>query len=109
MKNYHDYHEFVIETIYHFKCSRCKGWWSHAVDTVYKQDQNKSCPHCGEEKKSRPTEWIRHEVDAERIYHFVCGECKNWWSHAVDKFPTSHMFCAHCGEKKPIAEKDIKG
>ena len=45
----------------------------------------------------------------EIIYHFVCGECQNWWSHAVDEYPTSHMFCTHCGEKKPIAEKDIRG
>ncbi|SVA28270.1 uncharacterized protein METZ01_LOCUS81124, partial [marine metagenome] len=23
-----------------------------------------------------------HTFSMEKIYHFVCGECKNWWSHA---------------------------
>ncbi|SVC33109.1 uncharacterized protein METZ01_LOCUS285963, partial [marine metagenome] len=23
-----------------------------------------------------------HTFSSEKIYHFVCGECKNWWSHA---------------------------
>lgn len=30
--------------------------------------------------------WMHsHEYTLEFIYHFVCGECKNWWSYATTK------------------------
>ena len=25
----------------------------------------------------------RHTWTSERIYHFTCGSCKNWWSYAL--------------------------
>ena len=44
----------------------------------------------------------------EKIYHFVCGECKNWWSHATDMVYRrgQNMSCPHCGEKRGIVKKD---
>jgi uncharacterized Zn ribbon protein len=41
-----------------------------------------------------------HEFTMEKIYHFVCGECKNWWSHATDMIYRrgQNMSCPHCGE-----------
>ena len=26
-----------------------------------------------------------HEYTWEFIYHFICGECRNWWSYATTK------------------------
>ena len=97
MKNYH---EFVIEIIYHFLCIKCSGWWSHAVDSVYRNNQNKSCPHCGEKRKNS-------KEDIEKIYHFNCGDCNNWWSHVTNKFELGGiMFCPHCGKRKKIIQTD---
>jgi DNA-directed RNA polymerase subunit RPC12/RpoP len=44
----------------------------------------------------------------EKIYHFVCGECKNWWSHATDMVYRrgQNMSCPHCGEKRGIVKND---
>ena len=60
---------------------------------------------------------MSHEHTIEIIYHFTCGKCKGWWSHAhtpninkndefrVDLYwfvknygPSKLMFCPHCGE-----------
>ena len=43
-------HSFTMEKIYHFVCGKCKNWWSHATDMVYRRGQNMSCPHCGEKR-----------------------------------------------------------
>ena len=32
---------------------------------------------------------IVHSFTMEKIYHFVCGECKNWWSHATTRLITN--------------------
>ena len=49
-----------------------------------------------------------HTFSSEKIYHFVCGECKNWWSHATDMVYRrgQNMSCPHCGEKRGIVKKD---
>ena len=38
------------ETIWHFTCDICKGWWSIAEGTEWKPygPKNLYCPHCGE-------------------------------------------------------------
>jgi len=37
------------ETIWHFTCNICKGWWSIAEGTEWKPNgpKNLYCPHCG--------------------------------------------------------------
>ena len=49
-----------------------------------------------------------HSFSMEKIYHFNCGECKNWWSHATDMVYRrgQNMSCPHCGEKRGIVKKD---
>ena len=44
----------------------------------------------------------------EKIYHFMCGECQNWWSHATDMvYRYGHnMTCPHCGEKRGLIKQD---
>ena len=42
-----------------------------------------------------------HLYSWERIYHFSCGHCKNWWSYATTedsyRWKTRTMSCIHCG------------
>ena len=46
-----------------------------------------------------------HTYTWERIYHFSCGNCKNWWSYATEEEreiqiynkKSSKMTCPHCG------------
>jgi hypothetical protein len=42
-----------------------------------------------------------HLYSWERIYHFSCGNCKNWWSYATTedsyKWKSRKMTCPHCG------------
>ena len=42
----------------------------------------------------------------ERIYHFSCGNCKNWWSYATEedsyKWKSRKMTCPHCGQYSTI-------
>ena len=42
-----------------------------------------------------------HFYTWERIYHFSCGNCKNWWSYATTedsyKWKSRKMTCPHCG------------
>lgn len=37
-------HEFSVETLHHFKCHKCAGWWTigdwKPAPMIY-------CPHCG--------------------------------------------------------------
>ena len=49
-----------------------------------------------------------HEFSTEKLYHFICGECKNWWSHATDMIygPVHHMWCPHCGVKSMVMHKN---
>ena len=47
-----------------------------------------------------------HEYTIEKIYHFNCSECKNWWSYASDKnLHKRTMTCPHCGTTKFIIQK----
>ena len=43
----------------------------------------------------------KHTYTWERIYHFSCGNCKNWWSYATEedsyKWKSRKMNCPHCG------------
>jgi len=42
----------------------------------------------------------KHTWTDEKIYHFTCGECKNWWSYAGHfRHWKSVMTCPHCGHK----------
>ena len=42
-----------------------------------------------------------HHYTWERIYHFSCGNCRNWWSYATTedsyKWKSRKMTCPHCG------------
>ena len=42
-----------------------------------------------------------HFYTWERIYHFSCGNCRNWWSYATTedsyKWKSRKMTCPHCG------------
>ena len=42
-----------------------------------------------------------HLYTWERIYHFSCGNCKNWWSYATSEdsydWKSRRMTCPHCG------------
>ena len=48
----------------------------------------------GGEKKNHLYTW-------ERIYHFSCGNCRNWWSYATSEdsytWKSRNMTCPHCG------------
>ena len=41
-----------------------------------------------------------HFYTWERIYHFSCGNCKNWWSYATTEdsytWKSRKMTCPHC-------------
>ena len=47
-----------------------------------------------------------HHYTWERIYHFSCGNCKNWWSYATTedsyKWKSRKMTCPHCGQYSTI-------
>ena len=49
-------HEYTVEVLYHFTCSRCQMWWSWAstpTTSIKKyplplpEDELVFCPHCG--------------------------------------------------------------
>ena len=49
---------------------------------------------------------VDHLYTWERIYHFSCGNCKNWWSYATEedsyKWKSRKMTCPHCGHYSTI-------
>jgi predicted nucleic acid-binding Zn ribbon protein len=53
---------------------------------------------------------VTHKYTLETIFHFGCGECKNWWSVALvhisgmSVYPEGKAYCPHCG-KESITEK----
>ena len=50
----------------------------------------------------------QHEYTIECIFHFTCGECKNWWSYASSSHSQRHisvMTCPHCGLKNKTKRK----
>ena len=50
-----------------------------------------------------------HLYTWERIYHFSCGNCKNWWSYAsTEDYKPYVMTCPHCGQMNKIQPIDSK-
>ena len=64
-----------------------------------------------------------HDYTIEILYHFNCGECKNWWSYAKTParerivvntiindlewgFTGKSMHCPHCGQEAEVAIKE---
>ena len=51
-----------------------------------------------------------HEYSWEILYHFTCGECKNWWSIATTEnryqWKQQTMTCPVCGYRTKIQSKD---
>lgn len=55
-----------------------------------------------------------HQYTEERILHFTCSECSNWWSYAFvkDEATTTNDYipreatCPHCGHLDFVEEKD---
>ena len=47
-----------------------------------------------------------HLYTWERIYHFSCGNCKNWWSYATSEdsynWKSRKMTCPHCNHHSTI-------
>lgn len=56
---------------------------------------------------------IMHEFTTETLYHYNCGECKQWWSYATTEertnpFPFKYpLYCPHCGAKGKSKKKEI--
>ena len=52
---------------------------------------------------------MTHEYTIERIYHFTCSECKNWWSYPTMEIRLPVMqksfACPHCGFKDVAGSK----
>jgi len=52
-----------------------------------------------------------HEYSWELLYHFNCGECKNWWSYTTTEtayqWKNQAMSCPHCGYRTTIQPKNI--
>ena len=54
---------------------------------------------------------MNHEYTWEILFHFICAECKQWWSYAgtienrEDGLLPS-MSCPHCGYKTQIKIKE---
>ena len=52
-------HEYTIETIYNFTCSRCQMWWSWASTPSGRfalplpEDELTFCPHCGKKDEMK--------------------------------------------------------
>ena len=47
-----------------------------------------------------------HLYTWERIYHFSCGNCKNWWSYATAedsyRWKSRKMSCPHCNQLSTV-------
>jgi len=46
------------------------------------------------------------EYSTEKLVHFSCPDCKNWWSIG-DWKNKSVMWCPHCGSKHDVFPKEI--
>jgi predicted SprT family Zn-dependent metalloprotease len=53
---------------------------------------------------------MSHEFTVEVLYHFNCGECKNWWSYATTRTNKSmygkYFHCPHCGHETDAKLKE---
>lgn len=43
-------------------------------------------------------------VYKENLYHFLCGNCKKWFSIG-DWEPVEQLYCPHCGKKQDVNEE----
>lgn len=51
---------------------------------------------------------MKIKVYVEHLYHFNCGSCKRWWTHAdIKPFIGSLVYCPHCGTENEIKEFEI--
>jgi DNA-directed RNA polymerase subunit RPC12/RpoP len=50
----------------------------------------------------------RHMYTSETIFHFTCGECKNWWSYAGSHTWHEDVTCPHCGLKNKVELYDVR-
>ena len=50
----------------------------------------------------------RHMYTSETIFHFTCGECKNWWSYAGSHTWHEDVTCPHCGLKNKVELYDAR-
>ena len=53
---------------------------------------------------------MAHLYTVEKIYHFTCSGCKNWWSYASshDGLPLyiqQNFTCPHCGHRDSTGVK----
>ena len=52
---------------------------------------------------------MRHKYTTERIFHFTCGKCSQWWSYASSEdgaMPDYYeMNCPHCGSLGIVDKK----
>ena len=61
-------HEYTVEALYHFTCSRCQMWWSWAsTPTIMKhyplplpEDELAFCPHCGKKDEIKIKEGLEN-------------------------------------------------
>lgn len=45
----------------------------------------------------------------EVIWHFVCSQCKLWWSFATDdNWKPKEWYCPHCGHKKKYEQEQSR-
>jgi DNA-directed RNA polymerase subunit RPC12/RpoP len=53
----------------------------------------------------------KHEYTTERIYHFTCGRCSNWWSYATTEQNSlinskTNWGCPHCSHQANLKKKE---
>tara|TARA_R110000787_G_scaffold182255_4_gene294200 strand:+ start:828 stop:986 length:159 start_codon:yes stop_codon:yes gene_type:complete len=47
-----------------------------------------------------------HGYTTELLYHFICGNCMNWWSYAsTEEYKIKKMYCPHCGKEGTCKKK----
>jgi hypothetical protein len=59
------FHGYSVETLYHFQCGTCKGWWS-----INKLPQNLTCPHCGIAGQPAEQESSDWNLQSRPFHHF---------------------------------------
>ena len=55
---------------------------------------------------------MSHKYTVEKIYHFTCSKCKNWWSYATGHkglplYIQQNFYCPHCGHRDSVGEDAI--
>ena len=60
---------------------------------------------------------MKHQYTVELLFHFNCGNCKNWWSYATTPYCLSgsieynslpeniDYYCHHCGSAEKVELK----